>query len=244
MKNGFAAFKAFTLAEVIIVVGIIGIIAQVTIPTLLSNIQNEELHSQFKKTYSELNQIAMQFKNDNDITVPEYTSGNWTKFTKKDFWKYLKDGNNIFEHSYEAGFTSLYRLRGLKGETASNVCDVSSYYTEISGKIYTFNDYNQSGENGPVLCVDINGEKKPNTYGKDFFLFIFTLDGTVIPMGQYNSRNTEHQIPDGNFFKYGAENCDNKNLYNKQYACAYYALLNQHPTEAGKDYWHDFLSGN
>ena len=46
----------FTLAEVLITLGIIGVVAAVTIPTLISNYQKQALFSQFKKTYANLNQ--------------------------------------------------------------------------------------------------------------------------------------------------------------------------------------------
>ena len=237
-KNIFKIFFAFTLAEVLIVVGIIGIIAQMTIPTLLSNIQNEELHSQFKKTYSDLNQIAMQFKNDNGISVSEYTDYyyDWINFLDKEFWSYLKNKTYITKSS------DLY-LRALKGNVPCiSICDNSHLHTEIGGRIYTFNEPNKPGENGPTVCVDINGYKKPNRYGQDFFLFVFTIDGRVIPMGMENEYNTTNAIDIGNnFYRSGNNYCQKDTNYVHQFACSYYALLNQHPTEAGKDYWHDFL---
>ena len=47
---------AFTLAEVLITLGIIGVVAAMTIPTLISNYQKQALFSQFKKAYANLNQ--------------------------------------------------------------------------------------------------------------------------------------------------------------------------------------------
>ena len=44
--------KAFTLAEVLITLGIIGIVAALTIPTISHNIQQAVLKNQFKKFYS------------------------------------------------------------------------------------------------------------------------------------------------------------------------------------------------
>ena len=238
-------FRGFTLAEVIIVVGIIGIVAELSIPTLYKDIQNQELHTQFKKTYSELNQIAIQFKQDNGITIPEYTASNWYTFTTEDFWKYFKGNNKVLHHTWGTE-NILYKINSMNnkpGEQPSlGICDVSSYYSEISGKIYTFNDSNTLNTNGPIICVDINGIKKPNRYGRDNFLFIFTLDGTAIPMGQENKNNSTITNFGGNFFVSGPENCERTSSYPSQFGCAYYALLNQHPTEIGKDYWHDFLN--
>lgn len=51
-KNGF------TLAEVLITLGIIGIVAAMTIPTLIANTNGAKFRSQFKKTLSTLNQAV------------------------------------------------------------------------------------------------------------------------------------------------------------------------------------------
>lgn len=50
--------KAFTLAEVLITLGIIGVVAAMTIPTLIANTKSQQYRSQFKKTLSTLNQAV------------------------------------------------------------------------------------------------------------------------------------------------------------------------------------------
>ena len=49
---------AFTLAEVLITLGIIGVVAAMTIPTLINKYQDFSLKVQFKKTYAVLQQAA------------------------------------------------------------------------------------------------------------------------------------------------------------------------------------------
>lgn len=44
--------KAFTLAEVLITLGIIGVVTAMTMPTLIANYKNKELLTRVKKTYS------------------------------------------------------------------------------------------------------------------------------------------------------------------------------------------------
>lgn len=51
--------KAFTLAEVLITLGIIGVVAAITLPLLIQNYQKMVLKNQFKKVYA-LMQVAMQ----------------------------------------------------------------------------------------------------------------------------------------------------------------------------------------
>ena len=49
----------FTLAEVLITLGIIGVVAAMTIPTLIANTNGAKFRSQFKKTISALNQAGL-----------------------------------------------------------------------------------------------------------------------------------------------------------------------------------------
>ena len=67
-------FLGFTLAEVLITIGIIGVVSAITIPSLLTNVRNKDLQAQLKKTYSEWNQVAMQFMNDHEQSIPDYAS--------------------------------------------------------------------------------------------------------------------------------------------------------------------------
>ncbi|MBD5403077.1 type II secretion system protein [bacterium] len=51
--------SGFTLAEVLITLGIIGVVAAMTIPTLIANTNGAKFRSQFKKTLSTLNQAGL-----------------------------------------------------------------------------------------------------------------------------------------------------------------------------------------
>ncbi len=55
---------AFTLAEVLITLGIIGIVAALTIPSIVAGVQKEILKNQFKKTYSTFSNAVMRVQSD------------------------------------------------------------------------------------------------------------------------------------------------------------------------------------
>lgn len=57
-------YRAFTLAEVLITLGIIGVVAAMTIPTLMAKIQENTYKSQYKKIFSELNQALRLLEED------------------------------------------------------------------------------------------------------------------------------------------------------------------------------------
>ena len=52
--------KGFTIAEVLITIGIIGIVAAMTIPGLIKNYQERQFKTAYKKAYSEISQIFIE----------------------------------------------------------------------------------------------------------------------------------------------------------------------------------------
>ena len=99
--------KAFTLAETLIVIGMIGLIAAMTLPAVINNARNKELESRFKKSYSLLAQMVQ--------LVVENEYGGVTELSQTDyaqFGGYLKQyagsdrnvGDVRWGTSYSANF--------------------------------------------------------------------------------------------------------------------------------------------
>ena len=136
--------------------------------------------------------------------------------------------------------TMPYPIHAITGsKEVKMICDVSGFRSDVSGRLYAFNDAPAAGQNGPVVCIDINGQKKPNRYGMDVFLFVFTTDGFVIPMGQDNKNNVSGEVgaATSNFF---SKECRVNTSEYRQFGCAAYALADKNP-EGDGDYWNDFL---
>jgi prepilin-type N-terminal cleavage/methylation domain-containing protein len=254
--------KAFTLAEVLIALVVIGIIAAITVPNIIQSTKKKELHSAFLKTYSELNQVAHKFKNDNYISIPEYAADKGLSPTVNAIMKYYQTTNSNLasgqgtanKNAEYIAYYDMHPMNGSKfsgggnatGKNSSFLCDNSSFKSNLSGEIFLFNDAPATNKNGPVICVDINGRKGPNRYGYDYFLFIFTVDGNVIPMGQNHTNNVGFCYAAngvcGNFNNVGSGFC-NKTSSNIAYgtSCANYALTNKHPNNPNKTYWEDYI---
>ena len=252
----------FTLAEVLITLGIIGIVAAMTLPAVINRTQSKELETQFKKVYAELNQVAQMFKKDYGISVSEYASSiPWISSTNiasiliPKIMVYFKGAKLIddtkFKSQDEEGNVKsvgydIYTMNGSKLKMGP--CDDSGFYSEGGGRIYSFvGDKVASDNDGPVVCVDINGMKRPNKYGYDIHIFYFTTDGYVYPMGQPHKDNPENStITDAtsaNFFVTGKSYCKSTSNVRNQAACAYYAIQNVNPQGEG-NYWQDFLGKN
>ena len=65
-------FRGFTLAEVLITLVIIGVIAAMTIPTLINKTNNQEYVSRLIKTYSTLSQGLNSIWQKNDVAPGDY----------------------------------------------------------------------------------------------------------------------------------------------------------------------------
>ena len=61
-------FKAFTLAEMLITIGIIGFVSAMTIPSLISNVNDTRFRTQFLKTYTVIQQALKRMEAD-DIVI-------------------------------------------------------------------------------------------------------------------------------------------------------------------------------
>mgnify|MGYP002520619939 CR=1 FL=1 len=78
----------FTLAEVLITLGIIGVVAAMTIPNLINNYKAHRLRSQFLKSYSTVQQVLKQMEAD-DVSLDISTYKENASFYKT-FMKYLQ----------------------------------------------------------------------------------------------------------------------------------------------------------
>ena len=121
-----------------------------------------------------------------------------------------------------SGLKTLYSGKGLYGH-ANNyagthpTCDNGGIWTDNIGRLWLFNDSDEQ------ICVDINGIKGPNRYGYDYFIFYPDKNNRIIPHYQY---------PDKEF--HNTDGTDARDY-------TYYAITNQHPDEAGKTYWEDYI---
>src|SRR5574344_822931 len=80
--------KAFTLAEVLIVIGIIGVISAFTIPVLMNKIQNHEYKVAYKKAYSDISNAFSSAISNGELT----SRTNWSDAVASDSeWEALSE---------------------------------------------------------------------------------------------------------------------------------------------------------
>ena len=190
------AFRGFTLAEVLITLVIIGVIASMTIPTLMNNTQKQEFVSQLTKTYSTLSQGLNQIWNNNDTAPGDYEFFNdhnfLDEFAKVSNIEKKCDtivaciGENIYDrHRYLNG-NNLNSTAFGDGKTVITADGqmISFVKTVISASGLSAEDTaNLLGR----IIVDVNGNKGPNKIGVDTFLFYLVKGKGILPAGLENS---------------------------------------------------------
>ena len=205
---------AFTLAEVLITLGIIGVVAALTMPTLINSYKAQVLRTQFlqantiihdgmQKAYLDSADMA-QVMRDRDYTT---------------LFKYFKSGDcELPADEVEAGYYNYYGE--LKAAAAASSDLVYSHclangMTLWLGTINIRSDGSWGDSDYSLLAIDINGWKnKPNRYGKDvFFWFYNSNTGKLIPFGKDTTKLfSEELLPEG-FFWFA--NCPGNKAYSE-----------------------------
>ncbi len=181
--------KAFTLAEVLITLGVIGVVSAITLPGMLTNFKKRETVAKVKAAYSIFSQAVKL-----SIEYNDEVSG----------WDFSNDANVAERYiiPYLTGVTRYNRplstipMRTLssQGNAEGNryldwSWNISSHpvYMLQNGMFFTFTN---SNDGYPTIVVDINGPKKPNIMGIDGFAFwIDPETSSVVPAGAKYSRD-------------------------------------------------------
>lgn len=164
--------KAFTLAEVLITIAIIGIVAAVTIPTVINKYKTAVASTRLKKFYSLMSQAIELSKLDNGDVA------NWTKEAND-----LKDEDG--EYDYEANSEACYKFfmtylapyikynRVIKVEKVSPTAEMRIELADGS----TVDIHNGSCWD---IIYDVNGDKLPNKVAYDKFVFAICINNNLI----------------------------------------------------------------
>ena len=181
-KNNYA----FTLAEVLITLGIIGVVAAMTLPTLIQNYRKNVAINQLKKSYSLLNQAWQNIIVAEDvekITNTEFYENvdKYCAFSNFDKDKCEKLMNKYIDMTWIQDPEYFYII-GLKDGTAL----IDLMFNRSTKNLDTCKLIQSLGGN---MCstafdfiLDINGSKNPNKIGIDRFRFYVSDSGHLFPI--------------------------------------------------------------
>ena len=206
LPSRLAAKKvAFTLAEVLITLGIIGVVAALTIPTIIQNYQKQVTVTKLKKAYSALGQIAQKSLADNDVVNFTEETVATQKSVKEFFdtyWLPYFNGANVDTSPSGPWQGSNIAYKYKNGRTY----DVAIFTNYSAGRIFLstpdgvtyFILLTKWGEHWTPMfkpkqevVVDINGIKPPNVFGKDLFRFWIDFKDGIVRADLYSNTTAE-----------------------------------------------------
>ncbi len=209
--------RAFTLAEVVITLGIVGVISAMTIPTLYNNYRAKKMRTLLLRANSIVQQAATLAKTD-DIVLDEVI--NQKKY--ESFEKYFKNGNCELPLNAQAAKYQNYSGSRFAADAAAEKLVHS--YCLFDGMTLWFGEFAWFNT-GSFLAIDINGWKqRPNRYGHDVFFWYYNSESQMLqPIGEKifsNGQNNGYDFWDNCPGKADAEQgiaCTSKAINDKNY---------------------------
>lgn len=177
---------AFTLAEVLITLGIIGVVAAMTIPSLIQSYKEKATVTAVKQSYSIFAQALKMVTIDNPdlsaLTDSSLSAKENSQIMFKEISKHIKKVKSCDVDKNCMGNTYYLNLNNEK------VSNWDTYNNLVTGVLANGTSFwilslpaSISGEEtyAGQIGIDINGNKRPNKFGVDFFWFTFNKNGEL-----------------------------------------------------------------
>ena len=175
---------AFTLAEVLITLAILGVVAAISIPNIVQNYQRRVTVTKIKKYYAKLTEAY-------DLYRIENPNENYPANSTELFNTFIRP---YFKISYDAGLD--YRekhpkilpsdkYKYLNGNEWASLINYNSYVAKLADGSVILATLDTSQTYSPQLTyshvgtirIDVNGKSGPNQYGVDLFSFVLLTRG-------------------------------------------------------------------
>lgn len=227
--------RGFTLAEVLITLAIIGVVAAMTIPTLIADYQEKQTVSRLTKAYAVISNAYQMARvangdlsswgltnstvviEDGETTYPSGLKSNQLFYDKlAPFLKVIKRTTSESISEY-----NVYTLdqREIKSGMPSDILLLADGTAIFGGWINDFKCADREGYCGD-FAVDINGlDNPPNTFGRDLFSFEIYKNG-IRPTG------TKDTPIDTRTFAYSCKMKDSS-LAQNGYGCTAWVIYNK-----------------
>lgn len=183
----------FTLAEVLITLGIIGIVAAMTLPALITRNQNKAIEAALKKNYSVILQAFEMYQAEHGerLNAGMVATGGYPSTGLKaqimPYFKIIADCGT-YSNTHPACIPynndnpkNPYSTYDGKQKIGLSLFD-DGQFVLTDGSLILIE--NMNGSTNVYITVDVNGRnKRPNRWGHDLFTFQLTDDGRIIPAG-------------------------------------------------------------
>jgi len=216
--------KGFTLSEILITLGIVGIVAVLTVPSVMRNYRNRLYVAQLQKTYSQITnaiEAIMHEENvDNFYETTAGTANSWAAggVCTKGIGYFLQNSFKLSKKNCASGTNPCTGGSSNTSYKLINGNNIAGGISETATCVQTVNGaaicgmYN-ANLNVASLVVDVNGPGEPNIAGRDVFSFDIKRDGSL---SDYRSGSNDPSAPGA-----GAGNCstDARDIYYAAAGC-------------------------
>lgn len=193
---------AFTLAEVLITLGIIGIIAALTIPALINSTQDAEFKNSWKENYSIISQASKLMAQDNGNSLKGLFTNDAA--VANAYTNYLKIAQTCSPPNTLTCIKSMSSVGWATSFTSLTLNNGSAVLLTATSSWAGATNCTDNGRGNPLgktYCIefwlDVNGNKGPNINGKDLLGGVVLDDGSLIPYGAPGFTSTSMQCPTG-----------------------------------------------
>ena len=183
--------KAFTLTELLIALGIIGAIAAMSIPSLMSSINNRILSNQLKSMVGSLQQLASDqliTQKTKDLSTTDFNSPE--NLITDGYFAVSKvcTSTSAAQDCWKTSGTSAIEYRDITSKTKTDV-NGPKYTSAIlkNGAVIGYKKpplaLTTPGAIDVILgefCFDVNGNDYPNIVGRDYFCVNVTKKGKIV----------------------------------------------------------------
>ena len=186
--------KGFTLSEVLITLGVVGVVAVLTIPGVMKNYQNRLYTAQLEKVYAQVSDAVQSVMNDEHVdNFYETSAGGSTVCTNPDkgectsglgyflprYFKTIK--KNCLGSDSKACMSSTQGF--YKSVSGSNIAGAHGNYFVQTITGASIGGFYNASNNCTSLIVDVNGMGEPNVAGRDVFTIDIRSNGTLADYG-------------------------------------------------------------
>ncbi|MCM1339224.1 MAG: type II secretion system GspH family protein [Muribaculaceae bacterium] len=215
---------AFTLAETLITLGIIGIVAAMTIPNLMAHYRQKSFVIQWRKSFSTFAGAIRSMQESDEVLSGTHTNQGELEYElatiisrHMKISKICHEGKGVEEGCFPERYKIYYNDNVAYASSMDKLGGGSTCMSLLNGVLICL-DAN-------IVFFDVNGYGRPNTIGSDIYAAVMDLDNYVLRPAIGNRRN--YGPVDGITLQPTAGNgtCD-KTTNDRGWGCSKYYLHN------------------
>jgi len=177
----------FTLAEVLITLGIVGVVSALVLPTFTTKMQTAKVGPRLAKAVAAFEQANIAILEDNQadaLTATELLTDADTYFGPTGLQTHMKGSYNTDNHTFYSADGSAYCVARISNPNITGTCfsDNEAFSDGLQNEFPHLSMVTDSYQRRAIM-IDIDGDNGPNTPARDRFFFQLMDNGSLRPYG-------------------------------------------------------------